>query len=205
MNSQDRRALRTNRLLADALVDLSTQKSYDAITIRDIVDRANIAYSTFFHHYQDKDALLRDMATEAIATFNCLVEGIPNCTSLDIGRQIFHHATTHEALYRIFLNGQGVNRVFQEVQEDLRRLMLKHFAAEYQKPKIPPDVVVNHFLSSLFSIIKWWLDHDKPYAIDQMAYIYDRLIVRATFYAVTSPASDDLPTVSLWAPSGLIE
>jgi len=141
MNSLDRRAKRTNRLLIDALVDLSTQKSYDVITIRDIVDRADIAYSTFFHHYRDKDALLRDMAAETIVSFHHLIQGIPDSNSLEVGRQIFHHVTNHETLYQIFLHGQGVNRVFQEVQDELQNFILNHYAEEYRNSKIPPEVV----------------------------------------------------------------
>jgi hypothetical protein len=84
------------------------------------------------------------------------------------------------------------------VQEDLQHLMLEDFATKYHNPKIPPDVVVNHFLSSIFTLIKWWLDHDKPYPIEQMAYIYDMLIVQASFYAVTNLKTDDIPCGSLW-------
>ena len=42
----------------DALLRLSLEKGYDAVTIRDITDRADIAYSTFFRHYTSKDDLL---------------------------------------------------------------------------------------------------------------------------------------------------
>ena len=195
MNSQDRRALRTNKLMADALINISTDKNYDAITIRDIVDSADIAYSTFFQHYKDKDALLRDIASEAIATINNVIEKLPIITPLEVGKLIFNHVIEHEALYCIFLSGQGVNQVFKEIQDDLRKMMLSSFSQKYANTNIPPEIAVNHILSSIFALIKWWLDHDKPYSIDQMASIYDMLIMRATHYAINTPIPMISPSV----------
>src|SRR5689334_4808121 len=58
MARSDRRIVRTRNLLAQALVALTLEKNYDAVTIREITDRAEIGYATFFRHYPDKDALL---------------------------------------------------------------------------------------------------------------------------------------------------
>src|SRR5690349_1471235 len=54
----DRRSQRTQQLLSTALVELMQQKRYDAITVQDIIDHANVGRSTFYAHYLDKDDLL---------------------------------------------------------------------------------------------------------------------------------------------------
>jgi AcrR family transcriptional regulator len=54
----DRRIQRTRRLLQDALVGLILEKGYEAITVQDILDRANVGRSTFYEHFYDKDDLL---------------------------------------------------------------------------------------------------------------------------------------------------
>ncbi|HEY7418111.1 MAG TPA: TetR/AcrR family transcriptional regulator, partial [Ktedonobacteraceae bacterium] len=59
MEIQDRRVRRTQQLLAKALIALTLEKGYEAVTIRDITERADIGYATFFRHYHDKDELLR--------------------------------------------------------------------------------------------------------------------------------------------------
>src|SRR5258708_24160624 len=61
MDVQDRRVKRTQNLLAKALIALTLEKGYEAVTIRDITERADIGYATFFRHYHDKDALLREV------------------------------------------------------------------------------------------------------------------------------------------------
>src|SRR5512141_2904590 len=54
----DRRVQRTQQLLREALVALILEKGYDAITVQDILDLANMGRSTFYAHYRDKEDLL---------------------------------------------------------------------------------------------------------------------------------------------------
>ena len=61
MQTQDRRVKRTQKLLAKALIELTLEKGYEAVTIREITQRADVAYTTFFRNYHDKDALLHDV------------------------------------------------------------------------------------------------------------------------------------------------
>src|SRR5260370_2844387 len=55
---EDRRVGRTRKLLEDALHDLIVEKGYEAVTVQDIIDRANVGRSTFYAHYTDKQQLL---------------------------------------------------------------------------------------------------------------------------------------------------
>src|SRR5260370_36729951 len=55
----DRRILRTRATLQHALNSLILKKGYDAITIQDICDAANVGRSTFYAHYRSKDDLKR--------------------------------------------------------------------------------------------------------------------------------------------------
>src|SRR5688572_4934244 len=54
---KDRRIQRTRHLLSQAFVQLMREKGYSAITVSDIIERANVGRSTFYSHYQDKDDL----------------------------------------------------------------------------------------------------------------------------------------------------
>src|SRR5262249_62033811 len=56
--SKDRRVQRTQSLLREALGSLLHEKDYDSISVREILDRANVGRSTFYMHFRDKDELL---------------------------------------------------------------------------------------------------------------------------------------------------
>jgi AcrR family transcriptional regulator len=65
MNTGDRRARRSRRLLQEAFQQLLTEKGFDAISVQDIAERADVNRGTFYAHFTDKYALLEDVVGEA--------------------------------------------------------------------------------------------------------------------------------------------
>lgn len=62
----DRRILRTRGLLHEALTALVHEKGYDAVSVRDILERANVGRSTFYMHFGSKDELLVSAIRETL-------------------------------------------------------------------------------------------------------------------------------------------
>lgn len=64
----DPRITRTRKLIRDALTSLLAEKSFEAITVQDVAERATINRATFYAHYTDKFALLDALVREDVAT-----------------------------------------------------------------------------------------------------------------------------------------
>jgi len=62
----DPRIKRTRQLLQQALWELMQEKSFQAITVQDIAERATINRVTFYAHFEDKYALLEFSVREII-------------------------------------------------------------------------------------------------------------------------------------------
>jgi AcrR family transcriptional regulator len=62
----DPRIKRTRQLLQQALMDLMREKSFQAITVQDIAERATVNRVTFYAHFEDKYALLEYTIREMI-------------------------------------------------------------------------------------------------------------------------------------------
>lgn len=93
-------------MLQHALTSLILKKGYEAITIQDICDEANVGRSTFYAHYTSKDDLKRsgfehlrkellDRQREAQAA-----PGEIKDRSLGFSLTMFEHARDHIDLYR---------------------------------------------------------------------------------------------------------
>jgi AcrR family transcriptional regulator len=54
----DRRVQRTQDLLREALLSLIREKGFDALSVQDIIDRANVGRATFYAHFDNKQDLL---------------------------------------------------------------------------------------------------------------------------------------------------
>ncbi len=63
----DLRIQRTRILLCNTLINLIAEKGFDAISMKDIAERATINRATFYRHFEDKYALVTYIFKEAIA------------------------------------------------------------------------------------------------------------------------------------------
>jgi len=54
----DRRVQRTRRQLREALLTLMVERGWDAVSVRDICEKADVGRSTFYVHFADKENLL---------------------------------------------------------------------------------------------------------------------------------------------------
>src|SRR5947209_16924515 len=104
MEVQDRRVRRTQQLLAKALIALTLEKGYEAVTIRDITERADIGYATFFRHYRDKDDLLQDVMDVVLAELiELLCPTMPGDDPTTIGVLLFRRIQQQSEMVRVLL------------------------------------------------------------------------------------------------------
>ncbi|MBD3917368.1 TetR/AcrR family transcriptional regulator [Paenibacillus sp. PR3] len=65
VNLEDPRVLRTRQLIRGAFRDLLLRKGFDAITIKDIAQKATINRASFYAPFENKFALLDDITEQA--------------------------------------------------------------------------------------------------------------------------------------------
>ncbi len=70
MTMTDRRVQRTRELLQKALIEMIGERGYEAITIQDIVDHANVGRTTFYLHYSSKDELFMSCHEAIVSEFH---------------------------------------------------------------------------------------------------------------------------------------
>lgn len=80
MNPNDPRVKRTRQMLQQALMDLLGERSFQAITVQDIAERATLNRATFYAHFADKYSLIDTMMREGLQ--QALDKGIPTATAL---------------------------------------------------------------------------------------------------------------------------
>jgi len=66
-NRRERRKLATRQTLLDATQALLAERSFDALSVDEIVERADVARGTFYNYFADKDALERELASQSRA------------------------------------------------------------------------------------------------------------------------------------------
>jgi AcrR family transcriptional regulator len=187
----DPRVRRTRRILRDALVSLILEKDYSSISIKDITDRAEVAYITFFRHYNGIDELLMEVLDEGlaellrhIATLAGKSDGSENETE---GRLIFEYIRQKSDLFRILLKSQSVTRIRKSVVQNIATIF-QDSCTFLQRPNshVPASIASNHMATSLLALIEWWLENKMNPPSAQMGKIYKALIIDGTMSAIGS-------------------
>src|SRR6184192_143374 len=125
----DRRVQRTRQLLQDALIAMMIEKGYEATTIQDIIDRANVGRATFYAHFADKETLLasriedlRAMLTrqqqQALATRGGVRE-----RGLGFSLAMLEHARSHLPLYAMIVGQPSGAFVVQRIHRTIADLV----------------------------------------------------------------------------------
>jgi len=104
----DPRVRRTRRLLRDALVSLILEKDLASISIKEITERAEVAYITFFRNYESLDQLLMEVLDEGLGELLNRIETLAkqsDTSNLETeGRLIFEYGS-YRVSRRSFQNG----------------------------------------------------------------------------------------------------
>lgn len=163
----DRRAARTREMLHHALMSLILKRRYEAITIKDICDTANVGRSTFYAHYTSKDDLKRsgleslrrllvDRQRNALAA-----PGDMRDRRLGFSLTMFEHARDHIDLYRALVGGRGGTVALGTIRRTLSDLVRDELAASADKNSadvIPREFVVQYLVGAYMAVLTWWLD-----------------------------------------------
>lgn len=174
---QDRRIRRTQTLLAQALIDLALEKGYEAVTIRDITDRADIGYATFFRHYRDKDELLQDVLDVVLEELIELLSVVnPDTEPAVAGMVLFRFVQQHAELVRVLLERRAI---LQKLIAVVTRQIVDEHTARQGSP-VPLEIAAHHLVSASIALVEWWLDKGMSYTPEQMGQIYADLIATPT-------------------------
>jgi AcrR family transcriptional regulator len=175
----DRRVARTHRLLSEALIELILQRGYDRITVQDILDRADVGRSTFYTHFQDKQALL-------LSCFDGLRDELhrdldPDGTGGDAGRAadaIFALAYEHRRVFRAMCGRRGGTIVHGHLHTMIRTAFAAHLPphpAAAGSP-VPAEAVAEFYTAALLGLLVWWVGRDFPEPPAELAALYRQLV-----------------------------
>jgi len=178
-DKNDRRSQRTRQALGNAFVELMMENGYDAISIKDIIDRANVGRSTFYSHYADKEELFVSQLDHLMELLSSHVpqehsEGNPFFPSLGL----FQHIQEQRKLYKILTWGSGIDVLTRHLQNLLSEKIEERLSASGQKYDVPIPIIAIYLSGSFLSMVRWWLDNKMTYSPKQMDEMFQKLTLR---------------------------
>ena len=181
---EDRRVQRTERLLREALLSLIREKGFEALSVQDIIDRADMGRATFYAHFDNKvdllvsgfdglRASLKERQREALSAGTGVDERL-----FAFSREMFAHVDEYREVFRAMAgneSGAVVQQIFHKILLDLVRADVKATVPRGEAGSIPAEALARFIAGGLFGLLMWWLNGKMRPSAEEMNTIFRRL------------------------------
>ncbi len=75
----------------------------------------------------------------------------------------------------------------------VKAFAIQEFKADYgelPKTDIPADIIINHLVSAMIAMLRWWLDNDMIYSPEEMRVFSFRLIIEPARTMILQAAAE---------------
>lgn len=183
--SADPRAIRTRKALRDALLGLLPELPFEDITPQQIASAAGVARATFYLHHTSKEAMLDDLARDAIGRlYEQSQRVLDEMGSRVAALALCEHVEQDRALWTVLL-GSGAEPT---VRAELLRLS-RSVAGERAVPddRLPPALATAYSASGMMEILSWWLRQEARHEPEFVADLIVQLVFDPIRAVSTSP------------------
>ncbi len=159
--------------MSDAFRALILEKGYEAVTVQEIIDRANVGRSTFYAHFESKEQLLFSL----LGTMN-----EKSKDGIDF-EMLFNHCADNFQIAKAMLGKKGGDLIIGHIRDVMSLKIAKDLKRDSSKSK--SEQLKIYFTSealsaALVSYLTNWLDEDMPYSSEEMSAKCNELVEKFT-------------------------
>lgn len=176
----DKRVKRTQELLQAALLELIDEKGYDAVTIQDIVERAEVGRTTFYLHYRSKDDLFFSSHQKEIQHF-----GLGRFSKAELLADepspglvvMFQYAQTNRRMRALITLSKDGALIMRSARDFLAQHLEDNFREVFDEAdsSVPFHLLANYLAGSMMGLMLWWVEQRAPYSAEDIARLYQRM------------------------------
>jgi len=178
----DLRIRRTHKLLWKALFELMTQskQKYSSITINQICDLAMVHRTTFYQHFEDKNALLAFGFKQVQEEVSIAPLSDRLTKPFQVMEQFLHHKELGKILESQMDDEQFINFITYQtremkIQEDEELLRISN------NHTIPFDLIIEFHSGVITTLSAWWLQNRNEVSAKEMDQYFHAMINQDIF------------------------
>ena len=157
----DRRQQKTEKLILDSFTQLLMKKNFAHITVKEIIDTANIGRSTFYNHYETKEQLLQSLCVHLFEHVfqKYTKEADQKTNALQITTHILYHLKDDQNVLAHLLVSESSDLMIYYFKKYILSFTDESFFDAYlqQNNEVPKDYLQNHVVTSFIGMVQWWI------------------------------------------------
>lgn len=191
----DRRWVRTRKSIRNAFAKLLIDKELEKITVKEIVEIADINRNTFYLHYSNVNEVVEEIENEIIAAFTAEIERI-EFSKLSKDPYLFYKSLNNLLYMDLDLN----TAILRSIKSSTLSLRLKQilrdklFGGLCLSNDIDPialNVTVDFITAGMVSVYQSWFLSDKSYSLDEASKIVSRLLAACVADVIDDREAED--------------
>ncbi|MEF2968682.1 TetR/AcrR family transcriptional regulator [Paenibacillus sp. M1] len=184
MSKVDRRILKTQEALKQAVIELMTEKNFDEITIQEIADRANVNRGTIYLHYQDKYDLLDKLIETHLISLGEMDKWACQLDWADALIPYFEYFEQNYLFFSTMLASKEAKGAPSSFRIRLLASFMEGFKGEIDKESgkntdLNDEVILQFAGTAYVGVIEWWIRNGMPYPPQVMAKQVGALLERS--------------------------
>ena len=175
---EDRRVTRTKNYLRNAILDLTAERGeFNSIQLNEIADKADVARSTFYLHYADKEELLYDALDVEFHQFMGEIKEFHQQEFAPVNLlNILRYVKDHPRYFQVVLNTVGTTKAFDQTRKTFEEFLVSWIDFSVFDTSVPHDLITYHISGTIINTIKWWLETESDHSPEEMKeFIFDLL------------------------------
>ncbi len=185
-NNRQKQRMRT--AIEQAFISLCRERSYEAVTVADITERANVGRTTFYRYYQTKaDVLLGIHADRFRRMQFAPINKAEWLTAAPPPQLItFFEQAQHQGRFMPYLHelGKDVDRVTRHLDDTMTAYFHDNLTGILVADdcRIPLPVLAHTLAGSFTWVLRWWVQDRPAYTPAEIA-AHTHSLLRAQFIA----------------------
>jgi len=197
-NPADLRVIRTQQAIRSALISLIEEKGFEAMSVKDITERAQINRGTFYSHYEDKfdlmdkcqQQLIEEMEIKVVRNIPKLIEGMKQSEAgmmpFAVPVPLFEFLHHNKSLMKALLGPRGDVGFQVKMKEFLSKALFernKDVLVNAGNLLVPPRYLSSYIASAHICVIHEWLNGDQGEPPDEIARIISTMTIKGPLFA----------------------
>ena len=178
----DRRVVKTKKAIYSAFAQLLLEKDVNAITIRDIADRADINRKTFYNYYAGIYELIEEIENKILYSFEQALMDVNIADALHNPNRLFNELTEiinqdidfYGHLMRMEINSSLVVKLVGALKTKAKEIISKQTRLAPQML----DIVLDFVVSGMMKVYQNWFNSDRSQSIEDFSKTVSTLTFR---------------------------
>ncbi|MGM9988543.1 MAG: TetR/AcrR family transcriptional regulator [Bacillaceae bacterium] len=194
----DRRINKTRSAIRDALTELMDEIGFDAITVRDLTEKANVNRSTFYLHYRDKYDLLEKCEEEILQKLDEISKNVKKLTPQELNAlysgseplpfivKLIEYFHENSQFLRVILGPKGDSSFQTKIKNILQKNMTENVLSKFNQEQflLPVDVFMAYIAAAHFGVIQHWLNTGMKQSPQEIALITFNMTIQGPINAM---------------------